>query len=125
MKCCSGRIDSSRSCSPSLTCGRECAVGVAFVFLFFFVFHSLIGGEIAVEFLHRTGGAESVVAGGNVNRGLVEDGRNHLRGDEALPDHLVELEHRLIEIRAERFRACEQHRWGELLRALPARLSST
>src|SRR6202022_1460125 len=42
----------------------------------------LINGQIAVKFHHRTGGAECVVRGRDVNRGLVEDRRHHLRSHE-------------------------------------------
>ena len=80
--------------------GRQAITGsVAFVVFFFFFLHGLIGGEVAIEFLHRAGGAECVVIGVHVDGGLVENCGNHLRGDEALPNHLVELEHGFVEIR--------------------------
>src|SRR5690348_15227634 len=69
--------------------------GFALVFVFA---RSLIGGEVAVEFLDGAAGAEKIVAGGDVDGGLVEDSGNHLRADEALPNHLVELEHVFVEI---------------------------
>ncbi len=78
--------------------GQRFACRVAFVFLFFFFLHGLVGGEIAVELHHRSGGAERVVVRVHVDRGLVENRRNHLRRHEALPDHLVELEHVVVEI---------------------------
>ena len=57
----------------------------------------MVRGEIAVELHHRAGGAERVVAGVHVNRGLIENRRNHLRRHEALPDQLVQLEHIVVE----------------------------
>ena len=53
-----------------------------FALFFFFAvggrFRQLIDAEVAVEFLNRTGSAEGVVAGGNVDGGLVEDCRKYL-----------------------------------------------
>ena len=67
--------------------------------LVFFVatfFGFLVDLEEAVELQHRAGDAEEeCVAVGlriDVHRGLIEHRRIHLRGDEALPDQLVELE---------------------------------
>ena len=72
-----------------------------FALFFFFAvggrFRQLIDAEEAVEFLNRTRSAEGVVAGGNVDAGLVEDCRKYLRGDEALPDELIELEDIIVE----------------------------
>src|SRR5947199_392609 len=57
----------------------------AFAFVIFFVFLAigdrrghLIDTQIAVEFLHRAGSSESVVASGNVDSRLIEDRREHL-----------------------------------------------
>ena len=52
----------------------------------------LIHAQVAVEFLDRAGRAEGVIASRNIDRGLVEDRRKHLRSDEPLPDQLIELE---------------------------------
>ena len=52
----------------------------------------LIHAQVAVEFLDRAGRAEGVIASQNIDRGLVEDRRKHLRSDEPLPDQLIELE---------------------------------
>ena len=100
---------------------KNSAIGIAFVFLLFLVLHSLVRCEIAVELHHRSGRAECVTVGFHVNRGLIENRRHHLRRHEALPDHLVELEHIVFQIAPHAFRACAQHRSDESLRALPAR----
>src|SRR5580704_7076869 len=64
----------------------------------------LVDAEVAVEFLDRTRGAKGVVGGTDVNRGLVEDGGQHLRSDKALPDQLVQLEEIIFQILADVFR---------------------
>src|SRR5713226_613544 len=71
----------------------------------------VIHGEVAVELEHRAGGAESVVAGGDINRGLVEDRREHLRSHKPLPDELVELEHVRLEILADVFGRTRDIAW--------------
>src|SRR5579862_416621 len=58
----------------------------------------LIDAEVAVKLLHGTGGAEGVIAGSDVDGGLVENGRKHLRSDEALPDQLIKLEEIVVQI---------------------------
>ncbi len=84
--------------------GEPVAGGVAFVFLFFLVLHGLVRGEIAFELHHRSGRAERVAVGIHVNRGLIENRGNHLRRHEALPNHLVELEHIVVEKAPHAFR---------------------
>ena len=80
--------------------GRQAvAGGVAFIVFFFLFFYGLVGREVAIEFLDRTGGAEGVIVRIHVDGGLVKNRGNHLRSDEALPNHLVQLEHGLVEIR--------------------------
>src|SRR3984885_3209535 len=80
--------------------GRQAVPGcVAFVVLFFFFLHGLIGGQVAIEFLDRTAGPEGVIVCVHVDRGLVKNRGNHLRSDKALPNHLEQLEHGLVEIR--------------------------
>ncbi len=69
-------------------------VGERFVVFVFFIFRFFVDFEEAVELQHRSGYAEVVVAvgfGDDVDGRLVEDCRRHLRGDEALPDELVEF----------------------------------
>ena len=68
-------------------------------FLVFFVlafFRFFVDSEEAVELEHRSGHAEpenvGAVLGVDVDRGLVEDRGIDLRGHEALPDQLVDLE---------------------------------
>src|ERR1700733_5765753 len=79
------------------------AGGVGFVLLFFFVLHRSVSRQVAFELHHRTCGAERVARGVHVDRGLVENRGHHLRRDEALPNHLVELEHVVIEKAANAF----------------------
>ncbi len=70
------------------------------VFLVLAVFGFFIDLEEAVEFHDRSGYTEPehVAArfGIDVNRRLVEHGRVHLRGDEALPDQFVDFEFVLL-----------------------------
>ena len=53
----------------------------------------MIHGQVPVEFLHRTGRAERVIARRHIDRRLIEHRRHHLRGHKPLPDELVQLEH--------------------------------
>src|SRR5262245_23130681 len=72
------------------------ALLVVFVLL---VLAFLINREEAVELDHRACGAERVfLSGGDVDRGLIEDGGHHLRGDEPLPDKPVERQFVLLQI---------------------------
>ncbi len=72
------------------------------VFFVLAVFRLLVNLEEAFELEHRTGNAEAVnviaALGVDVHRGLVEDGRVHLRGHKALPDELVDLEFVFLQI---------------------------
>ena len=69
---------------------------IAFAFVALFIIFAigvghrhLINTQIAIEFLHRTSGTERVIAGRNIDRGLIENRGEHLRSHEALPDQLV------------------------------------
>ena len=67
--------------------------GFTFAFLFIVVVLGFfIDREETVELEHRTGHAQLVVTGSDVNAGLVENGGLHLRPDKALPDEIVEFE---------------------------------
>src|SRR4051812_38823577 len=90
---------------------RQLALGL-FIILRLLVAPLLIDFEEAVELLHRTCGAENESPGFNVNCRLVEDGRSHLRSDEALPDETIELQLLFVEITSERVR-----RAGDIRRA--------
>src|ERR1700676_2455209 len=83
---------------------------------------SLVDPEIAIELLHRAGGAESVVASGDVDRGLIQNGRKHLRSHEALPNQLVQLEKIVVQVFANVFRRARDvrrpHRLVRFLRIL-------
>src|SRR5262249_29333528 len=69
------------------------------VFVLFVLALLLNRGE-AVELDHRAGGAERIfLAGGDVDRSLVEDGGHHLRRDESLPDQPVERQFVFLQIR--------------------------
>src|SRR5262245_1019931 len=57
----------------------------------------LIDTKVTVEFLHRTSGAERIIARRNVDRGLIENRREHLRSHKALPDQLIQLEEIVVE----------------------------
>ena len=60
---------------------------------------------VPVEHEHRAGGPEEVLAEVEVHDGHVVDRRRHLRGDEALPDELVEPELVGLEVRLDLLRA--------------------
>ena len=67
------------------------------VFLVLRVFSFFIDFEEAVEFLDGAGGAENVIDAAEsfdaqIDGGLIEYGRIHLRGDEAHPDQPVKFE---------------------------------
>ena len=72
------------------------------VFFVLAVLGLFINFQEAVELHHRSGNAEpeNVAAGFrvDVDRGLVEHSRIHLRGDKALPDQLVNLEFVFLQI---------------------------
>ena len=59
----------------------------------------LVHGQVAIELLHRAGGAKRVIARRDVDRRLVEHRRHHLRSDKPLPDELVQLEQVLAQER--------------------------
>ena len=95
VKCCSGSIDLNFSVSPSVD--RRQLVLQLLVFLVLLVLAFLVDRQEAVELRHAAGGAEQVrravlALGVDVDGGLVEHRRRHLRGDEAHPDQPVELE---------------------------------
>ena len=96
---------------------------LVFLHLRLLVLALFIDGAEAVELLDGTGGAQQVVAGRDVDGGLVEDRRVHLRRHKALPDQLVELEFIRTEISAARNRACARPRWDGWPRGHPARPS--
>src|SRR5262245_10319646 len=93
------------------------ALLVVFVLLVLALF---INREKAVELDHRACGAERVLlAGGYINRGLVEDGGHHLRRDEPLPDQPVERQFVFLQIRRDAFRrAFGRGRADRLVRVL-------
>ncbi len=70
----------------------------------------LVHAQVAVKFLHRAGRAEGVIARGNVDRGLIENRREHLRGHETLPDQLVQFELIVRKILAHFFRGARNVR---------------
>ena len=57
----------------------------------------LVDAQKAVEFLDGSVGTEGVITGADVDGGLIENCREHLRGDEALPNELVEFEYVVVE----------------------------
>ena len=66
--------------------------------------------EEARELHDRAGGAQlhGLVAGGDIDRDLVEHGAFHLAGDGALPDQLVEAELVLIQVLRHVLRQAEE-----------------
>src|ERR1700683_5424975 len=77
--------------------GEPVAGSVSLVVFLLFVLYGLVRGKIALELQHRSARTECVSASVHVNRSLVKNGRHHLRGHKARPDHLVELEHIVVE----------------------------
>ena len=65
---------------------------------------NLVHAQVAIKFLNRAVGAERVIAGSNINGGLVENRRHHLRSHKALPDQLIQLEQIVVQIFAHVFR---------------------
>ena len=95
------------------------------IFFVLNVLRLLIDLQKAFELQHRTRHAEAVgvaaAFGVDIDRGLIEDGGIHLRGHEALPDQLINLELIILQILLDRRRDCGSQPWDESLRAPPAR----
>ncbi len=126
VKCCSGSSDFSVSFCPASSGGSLCLSSSSSSSLT--VLGLFVDLEEAVELQHRSGDSEPENFGAgpgiNVDRSLVEDGRVHLRSDEALPDQLVNLEFVFLQILFNLVRvACRRGR-DESPRARPALLSS-
>ena len=90
MKFCFVSRSSSFSTSPSFSGGSAFSFFFSSVFVVVLARRVLEDGEEAGELQHFARGAEREVADGDVHVGDVEHRGLHLRGDEAVPDQLVE-----------------------------------
>ena len=97
VKCCDGVISRTSTRSP---CGeRRDRREVVHRLPLLLLAPLRVEHVVPVEDEHRAGGAEEVLAEVEVHDGHVVDRRRHLRGDEPLPDELVEPELVGLEVR--------------------------
>ena len=99
------------------------------VFFVLVVLRLLVNLQEAFELQHRASDAEAIVhaacCGVDIDRGLVEDRRIHLRSHKALPDELVNLELVFLQVLLDLFGMTRRPSSDEWPRARPACLSST
>ncbi len=95
MKCCSG-LNSLKLQRLAFGNGGKLVLQLLVVFVLL-VLAFFVDLQEAVELEHAAGGAEQVIGlalafGGDIDGGLIEHGRHHLRSDKAHPDQAIQLQ---------------------------------
>ena len=115
MKCCSGLERLQRQLLAFRQLRQLMLQGLIFFVLA--VLGLLVDFEKSFELQNRTGDAKTVIHAAtlrvDIDGGLIEDGRIHLRRDKALPDELVNLELVFLQVLSDGFRMPRGGGWPD------------